>query len=123
MQCPKCRLENPPTAQRCDCGYDFESGKMEKSYLNDKVGLGRKAGRWLLTLGWIFAILGGWLGVIIALNIAYSKDNTSDPLHRTYQYDEASRAHGKVMLCVSLGVAVLAIAARGLATAIMSTRH
>jgi hypothetical protein len=23
MDCPTCGLINPPTAQRCDCGYDF----------------------------------------------------------------------------------------------------
>jgi len=23
MRCPLCKLENPPTAQRCDCGYQF----------------------------------------------------------------------------------------------------
>ncbi len=23
MECPQCRLFNPPTAQFCDCGYDF----------------------------------------------------------------------------------------------------
>src|SRR3989442_9382747 len=31
--CPNCRLINPPTAERCDCGYDFSTGSMEKSYL------------------------------------------------------------------------------------------
>jgi len=23
MQCPSCQLENPPTAEVCDCGYSF----------------------------------------------------------------------------------------------------
>jgi hypothetical protein len=25
MKCPNCKLENPPDAMRCDCGYDFTS--------------------------------------------------------------------------------------------------
>jgi hypothetical protein len=31
--CPKCGLVNPPSAQRCDCGYDFVSRTTERSYL------------------------------------------------------------------------------------------
>jgi uncharacterized RDD family membrane protein YckC len=32
MQCPNCGLLNPPTALRCDCGYDFPSRSMKASY-------------------------------------------------------------------------------------------
>ncbi len=32
--CPKCGLANPDSAQRCDCGFDFESYRVEKSYVN-----------------------------------------------------------------------------------------
>ena len=28
MRCPRCRLENPPEAMVCDCGYDFRTGTM-----------------------------------------------------------------------------------------------
>ncbi len=37
MLCPKCTLENPSTAQRCDCGYDFEAGLMRESYLRSSA--------------------------------------------------------------------------------------
>jgi uncharacterized membrane protein YjgN (DUF898 family) len=35
MDCPKCKLVNPPTAERCDCGYDFKTRTMEYSYLTE----------------------------------------------------------------------------------------
>jgi hypothetical protein len=34
--CPTCRLVNPDTASRCDCGDDFPSGSMQASYLTAK---------------------------------------------------------------------------------------
>ena len=34
--CPGCGLVNPPSAQRCDCGYDFDRQRMERSYLEPK---------------------------------------------------------------------------------------
>lgn len=27
MDCPVCKLTNPKTAIRCDCGYDFQKGE------------------------------------------------------------------------------------------------
>lgn len=38
QDCPKCRLVNPPNAQRCDCGYDFASKSMQKSYATGSGG-------------------------------------------------------------------------------------
>jgi hypothetical protein len=32
MNCPRCGLINPETAQRCDCGYDFISESVEKTH-------------------------------------------------------------------------------------------
>ena len=34
--CPTCGLINPSEAQRCDCGYDFETRRMQRSYLRPK---------------------------------------------------------------------------------------
>lgn len=34
MECPNCGLLNPPTSERCDCGFDFASGTMKESLLS-----------------------------------------------------------------------------------------
>lgn len=36
QDCPKCGMANPPEAVRCDCGYDFATQRMERSYLSTK---------------------------------------------------------------------------------------
>lgn len=32
-RCPRCRLINPPEAERCDCGWDFVTQTQERSYI------------------------------------------------------------------------------------------
>lgn len=34
-KCPNCGLINPGSGSRCDCGYDFETGIIEKSYSSE----------------------------------------------------------------------------------------
>ena len=35
MECPNCRLINPDTAERCDCGYSFKAQKMSVTDADD----------------------------------------------------------------------------------------
>jgi hypothetical protein len=73
MKCPHCRLESHATALRCDCGYDFQSGQVEKSYLTidqQKVG----------PVG-----VGGWLLFLCLTLTVISPLMTIVNLHSTYQ--------------------------------------
>lgn len=37
MKCPRCGLFNPDTAQRCDCGYDFETKTVQRAYAPESL--------------------------------------------------------------------------------------
>ena len=57
MLCPSCRLENPPTAKRCDCGHTF--GEPVSS---PRRGARAELGTGLARLVWALAALGSVVG-------------------------------------------------------------
>ncbi len=72
MQCPRCRLISPPTAARCDCGYDFATGKVEQAYFQQSLPRELKHGVLVLValnvLAGIGALAGGdSLRIILAI--------------------------------------------------------
>jgi len=76
MRCPKCSLENPSSAVRCDCGYDFPSGQMQAPIPSGKEGETLphvdKLGGWLA-----LPALGLFLTVVAAILALYETASAS----------------------------------------------
>jgi hypothetical protein len=64
VNCPNCRLVNPPSAQRCDCGYDFATKSVKPSYLADSQDVSDLAMEAVRALGRQDLMVGGmWLAL------------------------------------------------------------
>jgi hypothetical protein len=61
VKCPRCGLINPDIAQRCDCGYDFDKGTIEKAYFKQELPKSIKT-------YFIFVILFNVAVVIVAIS-------------------------------------------------------
>ena len=64
MECPICRLQSPPEAERCDCGYDFVAGV--DPLAASRVAARQEKGRGV-TRGLAWALVGC---VVLAVSIA-----------------------------------------------------
>lgn len=82
MECPRCRLLNPPEAERCDCGYDFKTGEIKSSYLTERdTRWLRRRISWVPIIGFLVMITSlrflrsargniTWFGLLIGVAIA-----------------------------------------------------
>lgn len=94
--CPLCGFSNPDEADFCvKCGTPLIFGNsdvkpiiIKKTNINDQsVESPKKANMWLIVFGYIFSILGGLLGLIIAIYLSTRKD-------------PVSRKHGHIQLAI-----------------------
>jgi hypothetical protein len=81
--CPRCRLVNPPEAQRCDCGYDFESQRVGTSPLTSAERAKAVGSTNTVLLGCVYGVLGGVCGSILVAGLQmwwyrYSGDSAAD---------------------------------------------
>ena len=104
MYCQKCGSQYRPGTEVCfNCGSELIEEPKPVVTTSEKT-----ASRNLLIVGWIFAILGGLIGVIISSHIAYAGIKTPDGNFH-YKYDFESRRKGRNMLIVCVSVMVLGL--------------
>ena len=73
-----------------------------------------KASTALLVIGWIFAILGGLIGMLIGASIWTGKVKDADG-NKVYRYNEGSRKQGMIMFFIALAWMILGIILRAAA--------
>jgi hypothetical protein len=85
MECPNCKLENPPSALRCDCGYEFATGTVRASYAQATTSSLRHRGWWIA--GWFLALFVFNLSVswgqgsgTLTLVLAYALSKLTSPV-------------------------------------------
>jgi len=85
MKCPDCGLVNPPSALRCDCGYNFESKVVEidkesptagDSFLLLPEGKYRNASLWFF----LFGFLGGFYNLLLGDLRGFINNSLINPL-------------------------------------------
>lgn len=111
MFCPNCGSEVKGDAQFCEkCGTKLTDNKLTKSQTQEFTtservpdsGEGKKPSVVLLVLGYLFALLGGLIGIIIG-GYLYSRNNSS------------AKFHGRNILIIAAIVIIAAIGINALA--------
>ena len=80
MDCPNCKLVNPPAATRCDCGYDFHLQTMREPHLaesNEQVSVSRREVRtvWLCLFSFLALGLLPWFFLFSLSGMAWDSGN------------------------------------------------
>jgi hypothetical protein len=95
MRCPNCKLENPPTALLCDCGYSFETGLVQHS---SKVSAGPKTKLFWILLPLVVGLFGPSL-IIFYLEVFVG--NVA-PLEAVADILKRQFAHGHYLVMIAL---------------------
>ena len=88
---------------------DTEEKKQEEQKVEGKrgdVSYPQKVGTGMIVEGWIFAVLGGLIGIAIGASIAIGKMKT-DSGEKICRYDEESRKKGTQIMIVAIIMFIL----------------
>jgi hypothetical protein len=61
----------------------------------------KKASTWLLVIGWVFAVLGGLIGIGIGAYLTFAKTTGAEG-ETTFKYDDSTRKQSVPMLVIAL---------------------
>jgi len=71
----------------------------EQTRRSEVLKEGIKAKKVVVFCGYLFSIIGGWIGLIIAISLRYTKRTLPND-EKVYYYDNRSRLHGNTMLMI-----------------------
>jgi hypothetical protein len=77
MDCPNCKLVNPPTATRCDCGYDFQMHTQRESPRIGKLSIRETQTAWFFLFAIWALLLLPWFTLFGLTGMAW---DSGDPL-------------------------------------------
>ena len=74
MKCPRCGLDSQEAAERCDCGHDFKTGKLEGPFpvadvAQNAGGADEEAGKSTMRFGAILFLMGAGMTALTSLTI------------------------------------------------------
>jgi membrane-bound metal-dependent hydrolase YbcI (DUF457 family) len=93
LECPHCKLMNPTAAGRCDCGYDFASGRLladpkatvsvhrwrspsffifPAAYVAFALAVQAKVVQWEGSWGWFFVFIAGFPASLLGMFASYA---------------------------------------------------
>ena len=94
---------------------DLSGIEKEKEYqaevLDEALSTGRPGNKYVIILGFISAILGGFLGIIIGLVYSTSKHKIDLP-DKYYVYDQQTRDKGTIMVAIGIIVIIFSFVYR-----------
>jgi hypothetical protein len=111
MQCPNCKLENPPEAILCDCGYNFQTKTRQAPVPQQTKSLYYGVGGWL---AFFILTLGLFNPLYTAYNL-YTSLNETRPLFdqfprlRTIIYADTAVSAALMGLSIYAAIALLRI--------------